>query len=53
MEDHVRIATYELTQGTAEEAAELAKNGMIRSSRTSPASSATASRCSTTASSRR
>jgi heme-degrading monooxygenase HmoA len=29
MEDHVRIATYELTKGTAEEAAELAKTGML------------------------
>jgi hypothetical protein len=29
MEDHVRIATYTLTKGTAEEAAELARTGML------------------------
>ncbi|MFO7591272.1 MAG: antibiotic biosynthesis monooxygenase [Acidimicrobiia bacterium] len=29
MEEHVRIATYDLKQGTAEEAADLAKNGML------------------------
>jgi len=29
MEDHVRVATYNLTKGTAEEAAELAKTGML------------------------
>ncbi len=29
MEDHVRIATYQLLKGTAEEAADLARNGML------------------------
>ena len=29
MEEHVRIAIYSLTQGTAEETAELAKAGML------------------------
>ena len=29
MEEHVRIAIYDLTKGTAEEAADLAKNGML------------------------
>jgi heme-degrading monooxygenase HmoA len=29
MEDHVRIAIYKLTSGTAEEAADLAKSGML------------------------
>jgi hypothetical protein len=29
MEEHVRIATYSLKQGTAEEAAEIARKGML------------------------
>ena len=29
MEEHVRIATYDLTSGTAEEAADLARSGML------------------------
>jgi heme-degrading monooxygenase HmoA len=29
MEEHVRIATYKMTKGTAEEAADLAKSGML------------------------
>lgn len=29
MEEHVRIATYKMTKGTAQEAADLAKSGML------------------------
>ena len=29
MEEHVRIATYKMTSGTAQEAADLAKSGML------------------------
>ena len=36
MEEHVRIATYSLKNGTAEEVAEIAKGGMLPIFRTQP-----------------
>ena len=50
---HVRIATYELKDGSFQELADISRKGMLSNSGTSPASSGTASPTSATGRSQR